>query len=270
MTAAKLNLHTIFLAAEISLQQIKMQRSRETLRLPRAARVETMIDTRAMREIILGRVDLGAVQSAALAKKMAEWVAAEQRVRDRLAMEETVGMDAVLSPPSNGEWPSPMADVPMALNSSQGLPPVTAASTRLACPLGAPPSPAGSYPTRTSSVTGMRAMATEMATSHQSSLWTDQGLVTEFNGLKLHVSSKGNKTKYTGVTEVPRTHKKYQARHGLRSLGYYTTTLQAAIAYARYRQGATQYPIKITRGKATRPLAPQAIYVHHSDGTDVP
>lgn len=41
MTAAKLNLHTIFLAAEISLQQIKMQRSRETLRLPRVPDTST-------------------------------------------------------------------------------------------------------------------------------------------------------------------------------------------------------------------------------------
>ena len=51
-----------------------------------------------------------------------------------MVTESMVGMDVVPSPPSVGELPSPMA---------QGLPPINAASTLLACPLGAPPSPGG-------------------------------------------------------------------------------------------------------------------------------
>ena len=61
-------------------------------------------------------------------------------------------------------------------------------------------------------------------------------ILPEVNGLKLHVSTRGAKRKYIGV----RLHrnlvlKKYQARYGTRSLGYYCSAPEAAFAYAKHK-----------------------------------
>ena len=58
--------------------------------------------------------------------------------------------------------------------------------------------------------------------------------MTVWEGLKLHVS-KGSKSGYMGVKKHNRLqHKKYQARYQLTSLGYYSSAVEAAVAYANH------------------------------------
>ena len=63
-----------------------------------------------------------------------------------------------------------------------------------------------------------------------------QTLVTEADGYRLHLSSKSNSSGYKGVVSLPANNagvRRWQARHGRKSLGCFPTPVQAAVAYAR-------------------------------------
>jgi len=62
-----------------------------------------------------------------------------------------------------------------------------------------------------------------------SSLLLPYGVVTEFDGLQLHLS-RNSPTGYTGVTKEG---SRFRARRGGQQIGTYETAVEAAAAYAR-------------------------------------
>ena len=65
-----------------------------------------------------------------------------------------------------------------------------------------------------------------------SSLLLPYGVVTEFDGLQLHLS-RNSPTGYTGVTKEGSG---FRARRGRQQIGVYETAVEAAVAYARERR----------------------------------